>query len=104
LTRVSDRNPLRRLLVISKGLLAVVPVLPHRHTLRSRVSGRFRTPAARAGSRVSADANAPAAIHPCRYPAVTSRDARIQKWAFIAFAVVEAIVIGAVLWMRTRGG
>jgi len=35
---------------------------------------------------------------------MSSRDARIQKWAIIAFAVVEAIVIAAVLWMRTRGG
>jgi hypothetical protein len=31
---------------------------------------------------------------------MTSRDARIQKWAIIGFAIVEAIIIAAVLWIR----
>lgn len=35
---------------------------------------------------------------------MSSRDARIQKWAIIAFAVVEAIVIAFALWIRTRRG
>lgn len=30
-----------------------------------------------------------------------TRDARIQKWAIITFAVVEAIIIAVVLWIRT---
>lgn len=34
---------------------------------------------------------------------MSTRDARIQKWAVIAFAVVEAIIIAAVLWTRARG-
>jgi archaellum biogenesis protein FlaJ (TadC family) len=55
-------------------------------------------------SRSPADANAPALIHLYHPRTVTSRDARIQKWAIIAFAIVEAIVIAAVLLMRARRG
>jgi hypothetical protein len=35
---------------------------------------------------------------------VNSRDARIQKWAIIAIAVVEAVLIAAVLWTRIGRG
>lgn len=37
-------------------------------------------------------------------PAMTPRDARIQKWAIIAFAIVEAAVIALVVVTRIRGG
>ena len=32
------------------------------------------------------------------------RDARIQKWAIIAFAIVEAAIIALVVITRARGG
>jgi archaellum biogenesis protein FlaJ (TadC family) len=35
---------------------------------------------------------------------MSTRDARIQKWAIIAFAIVEAVIIAVVLWTRTRRG
>lgn len=35
---------------------------------------------------------------------MTSRDARIQKWAIIAFAIVEAVVIASVVVTRIGGG
>ena len=35
---------------------------------------------------------------------MTPRDARIQKWAIIGFAIVEAVIIAAVLWTRLRSG
>jgi hypothetical protein len=35
---------------------------------------------------------------------MSTRDARIQKWAIITFAVVEAVIIAAVLWIRLRRG
>jgi hypothetical protein len=35
---------------------------------------------------------------------MSTRDARIQKWAIIAFAIVEAVIIAGVLWMRARRG
>lgn len=35
---------------------------------------------------------------------MTNRDARIQKWAIIAFAIVEAVVIAIVIITRVRGG
>jgi hypothetical protein len=35
---------------------------------------------------------------------MTPRDARIQKWAVITFAVVEAVIIAAVLWFRFGHG
>jgi archaellum biogenesis protein FlaJ (TadC family) len=41
---------------------------------------------------------------PAPGPAVTDRHARIQKWAIIAFALVEAVIIALVLIVRIRGG
>lgn len=35
---------------------------------------------------------------------MNERDARIQKWAIIAFAVVEAVVITILIVTRVRGG
>lgn len=35
---------------------------------------------------------------------MTERDARIQKWAIIAFSVIEAAVIALVVIVRVRGG
>jgi archaellum biogenesis protein FlaJ (TadC family) len=35
---------------------------------------------------------------------MTRRDARIQKWAIIAFAIVEAVIIALVVMTRIRGG
>ena len=35
---------------------------------------------------------------------MTSRDARIQKWAIIGLAIVEAVIIALVVITRTRGG
>jgi hypothetical protein len=35
---------------------------------------------------------------------MSTRDTRIQKWAIIAIAVVEALIIAAVLWNRVRHG
>ncbi len=35
---------------------------------------------------------------------MNERDARIQKWAIIAFAVVEAAIIAIVVISRVRGG
>jgi|GEM_PF-6676062 len=35
---------------------------------------------------------------------MTSRDARIQKWAIIALAVVEAVIIALVVMTRIRRG
>jgi archaellum biogenesis protein FlaJ (TadC family) len=35
---------------------------------------------------------------------MTRRDARIQKWAIIAFAIVEAAIIAVVVITRVRGG
>jgi hypothetical protein len=35
---------------------------------------------------------------------MTSRDARIQKWAVITFAIVEAAIIALVVILRIRGG
>ena len=32
------------------------------------------------------------------------RDAQIQKWAIITFAIVEAVVIAIVIATRIRGG
>ena len=37
-------------------------------------------------------------------PAVNERDARIQKWAIIAFAIIEALIIALVVIVRIRGG
>jgi hypothetical protein len=37
-------------------------------------------------------------------PAVTERDARIQKWAIITFAIIEAAIIALVVIVRIRGG
>jgi hypothetical protein len=34
---------------------------------------------------------------------VNERDARIQKWAIITFAVVEAVIIAIVVISRVRG-
>jgi archaellum biogenesis protein FlaJ (TadC family) len=31
---------------------------------------------------------------------MTQRDKQIQKWAIIAFAIVEAVIIAAVLFVR----
>jgi hypothetical protein len=31
---------------------------------------------------------------------MSTRGARIQKWAIITFAIVEAVIIAAVLWTR----
>ena len=31
---------------------------------------------------------------------MTERDKRIQKWAIIAFAIVEAVIIAVVLFVR----
>jgi hypothetical protein len=41
---------------------------------------------------------------PAPGPAVTDRDARIQKWAIITFAIVEAAIITLVVIVRIRGG
>jgi t-SNARE complex subunit (syntaxin) len=38
--------------------------------------------------------------HIQRQPAMSTRDARIQKWAIITLAIVEAVIIAAVLWTR----
>jgi hypothetical protein len=35
---------------------------------------------------------------------MTNRDARIQKWAVIAFVIVEAAIIALVVITRVRGG
>ena len=35
--------------------------------------------------------------------AVNERDRKIQRWAIISFAVVEAVLIAAVLILRSRG-
>jgi archaellum biogenesis protein FlaJ (TadC family) len=35
---------------------------------------------------------------------MTRRDARIQKWAIIALAIVEAAIIALVVITRIRGG
>ena len=35
---------------------------------------------------------------------MNERDARIQKWAIIAFAIVEAAIIALVVMSRIRGG
>ncbi len=35
---------------------------------------------------------------------MSPRDARIQTWAIITFAIVEAMVIAFVLWSRMRHG
>jgi archaellum biogenesis protein FlaJ (TadC family) len=35
---------------------------------------------------------------------MTRRAARIQKWAIIAFAIVEAAIIALVVMTRIRGG
>ena len=35
---------------------------------------------------------------------MTERDRRIQKWAIITLAVVEAVVIAIVMISRVRGG
>lgn len=35
---------------------------------------------------------------------MTRRDARIQKWAIIAFAIVEAAIIAVVVITRISGG
>lgn len=35
---------------------------------------------------------------------MTNRDVRIQKWAVIAFVIVEAAIIALVMITRARGG
>jgi hypothetical protein len=35
---------------------------------------------------------------------MTTRDKRIQKWAIIAFAVIEAAILALVVITRVRGG
>ena len=35
---------------------------------------------------------------------MNERDASIQKWAIIAFAIVEAAIIATVVIVRIRGG
>ena len=35
---------------------------------------------------------------------MTNRDAKIQKWAIIAYAIVEAAIIATVVIVRLRGG
>ena len=101
LTRVSDGNPFRRLLVRSKGLLAVARLPAHRHTLRSSVSVDFEhlrpSPPPypwRTGGKIRRRATLN------RRTPMNTRDARIQKWAVITFAIVEAVIIAAVLWFR----
>jgi hypothetical protein len=41
---------------------------------------------------------------PAPGPDVTNRDAKIQKWAIIAYAIVEAAIIATVVIVRLRGG
>jgi archaellum biogenesis protein FlaJ (TadC family) len=53
---------------------------------------------------VAAHADDAPPTEPAPGPAVTDRDARIQKWAIIAFALVEAVIIALVLIVRIRGG
>lgn len=44
----------------------------------------------------------PANLNPV--PAVTERDARIQRWAIITFAIIEAMIFALVVIVRIRGG